>query len=55
MLQAITASAYFELTPVIGNLTNVRTKFGIDFVYYLNYPISREVPYEITIAGMFTF
>ena len=49
------ASAFFELTPVVGNLVNIHPKFGVDFVYYLDNPFENESRYKITIAGMFTF
>jgi len=55
-LQGITSSMYFELTPVIGNLVNAKSRLGIDFTYYLDHPNLAEIkPYEITIAGLFTF
>ena len=56
LLHGITASAFFELTPVIGNLVNLRTRLGVDFTYYFDSEkLNKNKPYEITIAGMFTF
>ena len=54
-VQGFSASAFFELTPVVGNLVNIHPKFGVDFVYYLDNPFENESRYKITIAGMFTF
>lgn len=52
----ITTSVYFDLTPVIGFLVNTKPRFSVDLTYYLDSSnINREKPYEITIAGMFTF
>ena len=56
LVHGITASAFFELTPVIGNLVNLRTRLGVDLTYYLGQEDSLGYnPCEITIAGMFTF
>ncbi len=56
LVHGITASAFFELTPVIGNLVNLRTRLGVDFTYYFDSEkLNKNKPYEITIAGMFTF
>ena len=56
LLHGITASAFFEITPVIGNLVNLRTRLGVDFTYYLGQEETLGYnPCEITIAGMFTF
>ena len=56
LLHGITASAFFELTPVMGNLVNLRSRFGIDFTYYFESEhLTMDKQYEITIAGMFTF
>ena len=54
-VQGFSASAFFELTPVVGNLVNIHPKIGVDFVYYLDNPFENESRYKITIAGMFTF
>ena len=54
-IQGFSASAFFEMTPVIGNLVNIHPKIGVDFIYYLDNPFENQSRYEITIAGMFTF
>ena len=56
LIHGVTASAFFELTPVMGNLVNLRSRFGIDFTYYFESEhLTMDKQYEITIAGMFTF
>ena len=54
-IQGFSASAFFEMTPVIGNLVNIHPKIGVDFIYYLDNLFENQSRYEITIAGMFTF
>jgi len=56
MIQGITVSSFFEITPVIGLMINLKSKFGVDFTYYFdNILLNKNKPYEITVAGMFTF
>ena len=56
MIQGITVSSFFEITPVIGSMINLKSKFGVDFTYYFdNILLNKNKPYEITVAGMFTF
>ena len=39
MIQGITVSSFFEITPVIGSMINLKSKFGVDFTYYFDNPI----------------
>ena len=56
LVHGITAAAFFELTPVMGNLVNLRTRLGVDLTYYLGQEDTLGYnPCKITIAGMFTF
>lgn len=56
MIQGITVSSFFEITPIIGSMINLKSKFGVDFTYYFdNILLNKNKPYEITVAGMFTF
>lgn len=56
LIQGMSSSIYFDLSPVIGFLVNTKPRFSVDFTYYFDNPdLNRTKPYEITIAGMFTF